>query len=102
MGATSPGRWHSWHFFCRTGRTSLLNVTPLVAAIAAAAARQPASETLMILIRQRPPWRDALGAYCNSRRNAMRPGLHAYVVACLRASLLPLRPAAQCDKLLGV
>ena len=27
MGATSPGRWQLWQFFCRIGRTSLLNVT---------------------------------------------------------------------------
>lgn len=37
MGAASPGRWQPWQFFCRTGRTSLWNVTcnGLVAASAA-------------------------------------------------------------------
>src|SRR6516164_6855566 len=27
MGATSPGRWQPWQFFCRIGRTSLSKVT---------------------------------------------------------------------------
>src|ERR1700692_2134184 len=27
MGATSPGRWQFWQFFCKMGRTSLLKVT---------------------------------------------------------------------------
>ena len=27
MGAASPGRWQPWQFFCRTGSTSLWNVT---------------------------------------------------------------------------
>src|SRR5665213_1403144 len=51
MGATSPGRWHSWQFFCRTGRTSLLNVTLFEAASAATPIKQPAIEMLAILIR---------------------------------------------------
>src|SRR6185369_9074802 len=51
MGATSPGRWHSWQFFCKTGRTSLLKVTLFEAANAATPRKQPAMETLKILIR---------------------------------------------------
>jgi hypothetical protein len=27
MGATSPGRWQVWQFFCKIGKTSLLKVT---------------------------------------------------------------------------
>jgi hypothetical protein len=30
IGATSPGRWQPWQFFCKMGRTSLLNVGALV------------------------------------------------------------------------
>src|SRR5579884_1544953 len=40
MGATSPGRWHVWQFFCSTGKTSLLKVTALESAVAAAATEQ--------------------------------------------------------------
>nr|ASY01928.1 hypothetical protein [uncultured bacterium] len=50
IGAISPGRWHSWQFFCKTGRTSLLNVTgEFEAARAAAPIRQPNIETWIIL-----------------------------------------------------
>src|SRR5258708_31313669 len=35
MGAASPGRWHSWQRFCRSGSTSLWNVTSLPAQSAA-------------------------------------------------------------------
>src|SRR5579871_2672992 len=49
MGATSPGRWHSWQFFCRIGRTSLLKVGEpeemLLGAAEAAIAMRPASES---------------------------------------------------------
>src|SRR5579864_3652683 len=41
MGATSPGRWQPWQFFCKIGRTSLLNVTVLEAAPATIPIRQP-------------------------------------------------------------
>src|SRR5438874_1258326 len=41
MGATSPGLWQVWQFFCSNGRMSLLNVVavsePAAAAIAAQA-----------------------------------------------------------------
>src|SRR5216683_7205543 len=42
-GAASPGRWHPWQFFCKTGATSLVNVTGngLVAAVAVKAIRSP-------------------------------------------------------------
>src|SRR6185437_1809295 len=42
-GAASPGRWHPWQFFCRTGATSFVNVTGdgLVAAVDAKANRSP-------------------------------------------------------------
>src|SRR5579864_858755 len=31
MGAIDPTRWHSWHFACKIGATSLANVTDLPA-----------------------------------------------------------------------
>src|SRR5271166_7037310 len=39
MGAASPGRWQSWHLFCKIGRTSLLKVTFGAAAAQTARAR---------------------------------------------------------------
>src|SRR5690348_16564847 len=42
-GAASPGRWHPWQLFCKTGATSLVNVTGdgLVAAVDAKANKSP-------------------------------------------------------------
>jgi len=50
IGATSPGRWHSWQFFCNTGRTSLLNVTGLDAANAVIPTKHAASEVRIIIV----------------------------------------------------
>src|SRR5580658_930224 len=52
IGATSPGRWQPWQFFCRMGRTSLLNVGEL-AAMAATPIARPTTEMRSI---RNPPW----------------------------------------------
>src|SRR4030095_1098023 len=39
IGAISPGRWQVWQFFCRIGRTSLLNVTCVTFALFCAVIR---------------------------------------------------------------
>jgi hypothetical protein len=52
IGATSPGRWQPWQFFCKMGSTSRLNVTGAGALEAAAAAivmNQPARDTRNVL-----------------------------------------------------
>src|SRR6187431_3013016 len=33
IGAMDPGWWHSWHFCCRMGATSLVNVGPWATAM---------------------------------------------------------------------
>src|ERR1700682_1868504 len=58
IGATSPGRWQPWQFFCKIGSTSRLNVTEagaLEAAAAAIAMTEPARDTRSVLT-LRPSW----------------------------------------------
>ena len=41
MGATWPGRWQLWQFFCKTGSTSLLKVTGVEEVVSPASAIAP-------------------------------------------------------------
>src|SRR5690348_9615800 len=56
MGATSPGRWHSWQFFCKIGSTSLSKVGEAeeaeLGAAKAAIAIKPASESRSVPTRK--------------------------------------------------
>src|SRR5258708_3573307 len=79
IGATSPGRWHSWQFFCRTGRTSLLKVTLFEAANAATPRKQPAIEMLEILIRSCLLGIRSTGTHCISPEGRMG-GLNSIAV----------------------
>src|SRR5688500_11984071 len=62
MGATSPGRWHVWQFFCRIGRTSLLNVGAEVDCCVAATRSDGASN---IANTSKPARANCLGSIVN-------------------------------------
>src|ERR1700726_53877 len=72
MGATSPGRWQPWQFFCKIGRTSLLNVTAPEAAIAAIPIRHPTKVMRNVFIIPCPRSDDMIPG-----RPAKRKGRHS-------------------------
>src|SRR5690348_2887564 len=55
MGAISPLRWQVWHFSCKIGATSLVNVTGLLVSSAATAD--------CIVDRANPPKMDTVSTY---------------------------------------